>query len=249
MNDQTKKQIGFAIFTFFIYTLLVNWKAALLLTIGVGFHEYSHLLAAKYMGMKTKGFYLVPFMGGVAFVEGKYKSLGQQAFVVLAGPAGGGLLALVTAGAYLVTGVPFLAAAASWMCLLNLFNLLPLSSMDGGQLMGTITYSINRTLGMVCMVISNVVAAVIMWKVNMVLFALVLLFGGISVVDEIRNWNYFRKGMHYMCSENYLHPPKKLSGFQMFLTIAGWVGTFVILAFAMYMLKFTPNSNINVLVK
>ncbi len=30
------------------------------------FHEYGHIRAMKYFGMKTKGIYLIPFLGGLA---------------------------------------------------------------------------------------------------------------------------------------------------------------------------------------
>lgn len=225
MNSYTKKQIGFAAFTYVIYTLLVGWKAALLLVVGVGFHEYSHLWAAKRMGMATKGFFLVPFMGGVALVADKYKTYAQQAFVVLAGPVGGGLLALATAGVYVLTGIPFLAAAAVWMCYLNLFNLLPLSFMDGGQLLGTVTYSLNKTFGVVCHVISTLVAVVVIWFFNPVIAVVIALFGGFGVVSEIRNWYNFRQGKTFLCSEEYLNPPTALTRSQMAFTVGGWTLT------------------------
>lgn len=243
MNSFTKKQIGFAAFTYFIYTLLVGWKAALLLVVGVGFHEYSHLWAAKRMGMATKGFFLVPFMGGVALVDGKYKTYAQQAFVVLAGPVGGGLLAVATAGVYLLTGIPFLAAAATWMCFLNLFNLLPLSFMDGGQLLGTVTYSLNKTFGMVCHTVSTLVAIFVVWHFNPVIAVIIALFGGIGVVTEIRNWYNFRKGETYLCSEEYLHPPSGLTKGQMALTVGGWALTAATLLGVMTWLSSHPAAN------
>lgn len=219
------KQLGFAIMTFAVYAWLLNWKAALLLTVAVGFHECSHLWAAKRLGLKTKGFYLVPFMGGVAFITDRYKNYGQQAFVVLMGPVGGGVLALATAGAWYITGSPILGAAAGWMCFLNLFNLLPLSFLDGGQLMGTISYSVNKTLGMVLNVISTLVAVVILWHYNPVIAGLIIFFGGSSVVREVRNWKNYRDGKLWLCDDDYLNPPKALTGRQMAATIIGWAIT------------------------
>jgi putative peptide zinc metalloprotease protein len=248
MNSYLKKQISFAAFTFVIYTLLVGWQAAIMLLVGVGFHEYSHLLAAKRMGLPTKGFFLLPFVGGVALVSGEYKTFGQQAFVVLAGPVGGGLLALVTAGVYYLTGIPAFAAAAAWMCWLNLFNLLPLSFMDGGQLLGTITYSINKTLGMVLHVLSTVIAVVVLWFYNPILSGLVLLFGGGGVIIELRNWHHFRTERSYLCDERYLHPPAALSVGQIALTVAGWAGTAGILLLASYLLQQDPSSAISTII-
>jgi Zn-dependent protease len=219
-----QKQILSAIFTFLIYTSILNWKAALLLLVGVGFHEYSHLWAAKRMHLRTSGFFFIPFMGGVALVSDRYKTYGQQAFVVLLGPVGGGLLAGVTAGAYYLTGYPYLASAAYWMCFLNLFNLLPLSFLDGGQLLDTLTYSTNRTFGMVMHIISTVVAAVVLWFFNYLIAIMVILFGGASIWREITDWN----------------PPKRLTPGQMFLTTAGWSATIFLLGQLYFFLKGMP---------
>jgi Zn-dependent protease len=246
------KQIGSIIVTFLVYAFLVppapNWAAAAMLVVGVGFHEMSHLWAAKHLGLRTKGFYLVPFMGGVAFIEGPYKRYSQQAFVVLLGPVGGGLLALVTAAAYYLTGLPFLAAAASWMCFLNLFNLLPLSFMDGGQLMDTVAYSLNRTLGMVLHVGSTLIAAVVLWHFNPVLTFLVCIFGGSSVLLEIRNWKAFREGKTYLCPDSYLYPPTALSKKQMAMTVAGWLSTVVILGGVYFVLSSVPAANLSTII-
>lgn len=239
------KQIGFAILTFAVYTMLINWKVALLLIVGVGFHEYSHLLAAKHLGLRTKGFYLVPFMGGVAFVTSKYERYSQQAFVVLMGPLGGGLLAVATAGLWWVTKEPFLAVAASWMCWLNLFNLLPLSFMDGGQLMDTVAYSLNRTLGMVLQCASTLFATVFLWHYNPVIACLVGFFGGSSCIMEVRNWQAYRNNQTYLCSESYLNPPSKMSGKQIALTLAGWVTTMLVLLATRYYVLDLEEANLS----
>lgn len=249
MSSFTLKQIGSAVLTFAVYSLLIKWEAAALLVVAVGFHEYSHLYAARKFGLPTKGFFLMPFIGGVALVAGRYRSLGQQAIVVLAGPIGGGLLAGVTAGVYFLTGWSFLAAAASWMAMLNLFNLLPFSFMDGGQLLGTITYSINRTLGFFCYAISTVVAiAVLMWMAP-VLGCLVTLFGGGSLWNEYKNWKHFRAGQTWLCTENYLYPPSKLSPAQMSVTIGAWALTTGLLLLLASVLAHNPEANFSQLFK
>ena len=248
MNPYRQKQIFMAILTFVVYTMLVNWQAALLLMGAVGFHEYSHLWAAKKSGLKTKGFFLVPFMGGVALVADRYRSYAQQAFVVLAGPVGGGLLAFVTAGVYYATGIPFLAAAAYWMCLLNLFNLYPLSFLDGGQLLDTITYSINRTLGVVLHTISTLVAAVIIVRLNFVIGALIIFFGGMSIHSEWKNWKAWKDGKTFLLSESWLNPPKKMRASQITLTIVGWLITVFLLGMLLVFLKDHPESSITTII-
>lgn len=223
MSNQTLKQIASVILTFAVFAWITSWQVALLFCIGIGFHEYSHILAAKMFGLKTKGFYLIPFVGGVALIEGRYKHYKEQAVVALAGPLGGGLLATVTAGAHYITGYTFFADAAIWMSILNLFNLLPLSFLDGGQVLGTITYSINRTLGMVCYIASTVIAIGILLYVAPMLVLFIGLFGGVSIWLELKNWNYLRKGMTWMVPDYYLNPPKSLSGGQIALTVIAWL--------------------------
>lgn len=217
-----QKQVLSVLVTFLIYSLLVNWKVGLLLVIGVGFHELSHLAAARLLGLKTKGFYLMPFVGGVALVDDEYPSLSDQAIVVIAGPLGGALLAFATAGVYWATGIVFFGQAAEWMLYLNLFNLLPLSFLDGGQLMDTITNSISRTLALACSAVSTVVAVIVIWNLNSVLAVLIAIMGSAMVMNEYRNWKNYRAGNHYLCSHSYLNPPLKLSGHGIFTVIVAW---------------------------
>ena len=231
------KQLGFALLTIIVYTVLFHSLGVAILLVGaIAFHEYSHLLAAQKMGLPTRGFFLLPFVGGVALVAGRYRRYSQQAFVVLAGPVGGGLLALVTAGAYLLLGFPWLAAAAYWMCFLNLFNLAPLSFLDGGQLMGTITYSINRTLGVVCVAVSTVIAVLVILHFNPVLGLMIAWFGGSAAWKEIQNLKAWNNGQTYLCPDTWINPPKKLSILQMSGTILGWGFTAAVLAFTMSIL-------------
>lgn len=243
------KQVAAAIITVAIYTAILGWKVALLLAVGVGFHEYGHLWAARRMGLETKGFYLLPFMGGVALVAGRYKTYGQQAFVVIMGPLWGAFLALVSFGVYFLTHQVFWLQASAWMALLNLFNLLPLSFMDGGQLMGTITYSIHKTLGMVCHTVSTVIAIFVLFHYNPVLSALVSVFGGASVAREIKNWYHFRKGELWMVSDDYLEQPKSLSAWQIVLVASSWFTLSVALAVLMGVIHNIPGSSFMLLFK
>jgi putative peptide zinc metalloprotease protein len=223
------KQIGFAIFTFAIYSWIVNWKVALLLMVGVSFHECSHLWAARRVGLRTKGFYLVPFMGGAAIIDDKYSSYKQQAFVVLMGPVGGMVLALVTTYIWHITNLSFFAAAASWMCFLNLFNLLPLSFLDGGQLMDTLTYSINRTFGFVMQLCSTIFAIGFIWHYNPVISVIIVLFGLSDLRLQYGNLKAFRNKKFHLCTDSYMNPPKSLSHLDMTLTVIGWAITASIL--------------------
>lgn len=54
------------------YSWLFSVQFALALVACLVFHEYGHIRAMKYFGMKTKGgIYLIPFLGGLALVTRK----------------------------------------------------------------------------------------------------------------------------------------------------------------------------------
>jgi Zn-dependent protease len=205
----------------------------------VGFHEICHLLAAKKMGVKTGGFIFLPFLGGVSFV-GRFKRLSQQAFVVLAGPIGGGALAIATFIVYLFTGIPFLAAAAYWMCFLNLFNALPLGLMDGGQVMNSISYSLNEKVGFYLTAISTVFATIFIFFLNPLIALFVGAMGGYNVWKEYRARKFAALGQTWMLSDAQLNKPKAMTHKQIWLTGGVWLLTVVILGGLYFLLKDDP---------
>lgn len=226
----TIKQFFWAVLSFVLYTWAFNWMVALMLIIGIGFHEYSHLYAAKKLGLETKGFYLIPFVGGVALVDGKYKSRKDHAIIAIAGPIGGGALALVVAGLYYFTGVQFFGQAAVWMLVINLLNLLPLSFLDGGQLLSTLTYSINRTVGFFVLAASTAIGVVAAYYLSPVIMVIIVLVGYSQVMKEYRNWKAYNAGERYLCDDSYLNPPKNLSLLEAGQVIICWFLLVVVLA-------------------
>lgn len=245
------KRILWAIATIAIYTWFFHsiWPA-LLIAGAISWHESCHLMAAKKMGLRTRGFTLYPFIGGMALVDDYYRSYGQQAFVVLAGPVGGGLGAIATGLVYTLlksvfhVDLPWLCAAAYWMAFINLFNFLPLSFMDGGQLMSTITYSINRTLGVFSFALSTIVAIVGLCLISPILGMFVAFFGGAQTANELMAWNSWRKGETWKCPDHWNNPPKNLSGFQMLEVIISWtVASIALVAMMMFLKKLDPDAS------
>lgn len=137
-------KLGLLIATFTLYSVVLSWKFALLIMLAVGLHESGHLWAMSRMGMRHRGFYFIPFMGGVAVGTSSYKSLNDKVIVAIMGPIWGMLLALATWVLYLITNSPILGVAAYWQAMLNLFNLLPANPLDGGQIFHAVTSSISK---------------------------------------------------------------------------------------------------------
>lgn len=158
--------VGLGVLSFVIYSLFFSWGFAVLLIGSLVFHEYGHIWAMQRCGMKVSGIYLIPFIGGAAVTKSKPPSQAATVFIYLAGPAFGLALAVVTAGAYLLTGWTLLAGAAFWMAFLNLVNLLPIFPLDGGGVLRAIAYSVHPVAG-----------GILQW-ISLLLAILLVLFGG-----------------------------------------------------------------------
>jgi Zn-dependent protease len=224
------KQFSSILFTFGIYYLFIGWKMSLVLVIGIAFHEQCHLWAAKLMKLKTNNFLMIPFVGGMAFVGGPYKSYAQQAFVVLGGPMGGAVSAFIMYAAFLLTGIPFLATATYILCILNAGNLLPLSVLDGGQLMNSISYSFNRKVGFYLQAVSTVIAVILLMCISPMLAVFVGFIGFSPLYTEYNNQKNFTNNPE-LCSESYLHPPVSMNKNQVVLTLVGWIITILSLTY------------------
>lgn len=180
-------KVGLAGLSFAGYASIYTWKFALVLLIAVGFHESGHVWAMKRMGMKTKGFYFLPFLGGAAIAEDSYKTYGQNAYVAIMGPVWGAGLALLCSALYYLTGNPMWAAASAWMAMLNLFNLLPVTPLDGGQIVRSIAFSIHHWVGRIFLILSLILGTYLMFKLKVGLFAVLLIVASLEILLEFRN--------------------------------------------------------------
>ena len=252
-------KIGLAGLSLAGYAAVFNWKFGLLLMIAIGFHESGHVWAMKKMGIKTKGFYFLPFIGGAAIAEEQYKSYGENAYIAIMGPIWGALLADICAVAYGITGVPMLAAAAAWMATLNLFNLLPITPLDGGQLVRSIAFSIHKRLGVVFLVLSMLLAGFVMYKLRIGLFVLILLVGALELFFELRyrfKMAQVRAGtrnkwdgipldhMDHEQPDGLKHYPDSMNGKQLALTAVSYVGTLAVLVTILMLMKDVPGADL-----
>ncbi|MDF5388005.1 site-2 protease family protein, partial [Vibrio parahaemolyticus] len=77
------------------YSWLFSIEFALALIACLVFHEYGHIRAMKYFGMKTKGIYLIPFLGGLALSDEKINTRWQDVVISIMGPFFGLVLSIV----------------------------------------------------------------------------------------------------------------------------------------------------------
>ena len=145
------KYLGFILqigkFKTFITMLISIWAYAVFWgwPFAVGFvallfiHEMGHVVALRMMGIKATAPMFIPFMGAFIGMKQLPKNAFDEAVMAYGGPLLGTLGAIGCAGVGFLTDDPFWFALAMTGFLLNLFNLLPISPLDGGRIIGVIS--------------------------------------------------------------------------------------------------------------
>ncbi len=176
---------GLATASFAGYAYIFTWKFALVLMSAIFIHECGHVWAMKRCGIPTKGIYFIPLLGAAAVGDGAFKTRAIEVYVTLWGPVVGMLLAALVGFCYFLHPDPVLAAFASWMAMLNLFNLLPINPLDGGRVLKSLMFSVNRFVGLIWLAVGIFVACVLAVKANLGLFVILAFVGSLEFGAEL----------------------------------------------------------------
>jgi Zn-dependent protease len=168
------------------YSWLFSIEFAIALILCLVFHEYGHIKAMKYFGLKTKGIYLIPFVGGLALSDDKINTRWQDIVISLMGPFFGLILSIACLVGYWLTDIEILAGLAVFNALLNLFNLLPILPLDGGHVLKSIAFSINSKVGLVACVLGAAIGVYISYHFGLALLGFLLAIGSIEIVFEYK---------------------------------------------------------------
>ena len=87
------------------------------------------------------------------------------------------MLAAGTGLLYFATRNGDFAAAAAWMALINLFNLLPVVPLDGGRVVKSITLSIGSRTGLVAIIAGMLLGAVLAVTADLWIFVILIPLG------------------------------------------------------------------------
>jgi len=124
------------------FAYMSSWEIVPVLLGILLFHEFGHALAMRAVGYRGLSVLVLPFLGAVAIGRKDDAGPWQKLVVLLAGPLPGLVLAVVclrlgmadTAHSDLLTTVGAMALG------INLFNLLPFTPLDGGQMVDTFLF-------------------------------------------------------------------------------------------------------------
>lgn len=106
---------------------------------GIGFvvliflHEMGHAVAIRREGLEAGWPVFIPFFGAMIALKGRPASRAAEARIAYAGPIAGTAASLVVAALFLLTGSRVWLGLAYTGFFLNLFNLVPISPLDGGR--------------------------------------------------------------------------------------------------------------------
>jgi len=175
-----------ALASFAAYAFLFTWQFAVIILGMLVIHECGHLRCMKHYGMKTRGIYFIPLVGAAAVAEDNFPSRRAEATIALAGPLTGAVLAAGTGLLYFATRNGAFAAAAAWMALVNLFNLLPVVPLDGGRVVKSITCSIGSRTGLAAVIAGMLLGAVLAFTADLWIFVVVIPLGLVDYLYDRR---------------------------------------------------------------
>ncbi|MEK9194745.1 MAG: site-2 protease family protein [Patescibacteria group bacterium] len=177
---------AFAVGSFAVWDLFFSWKFVVVLMSMLFIHESGHIWAMKKVGMKIRGFYFIPLLGAAAIPDSAFPSRKAEAYVALMGPIWGGLVALPFLMVWKWTDIPLWAGIASWIGMVNLFNLLPVLPLDGGRVLRATMFSFSRYLGLILMGILLCLGIFVSIKLRLYLFTMFFVIGGGEILYEAR---------------------------------------------------------------
>jgi Zn-dependent protease len=110
-----------------------GWLFGLGFVVMILIHELGHGYAIKREGLSAGYPIFIPFFGAMITLRGQPRNTLVEARIAIAGPVAGTLAALGATTLFLATDTRVYLAVAYSGFFLNLFNLVPMSPLDGGR--------------------------------------------------------------------------------------------------------------------
>lgn len=159
------------------YAALYGWKFAVALVYLIFVHECGHLYAARKLNIPTSPAIFIPFMGAVVGTKKQPKNAKEEAFIAYMGPLFGLLAFLPAVPLYMFTKDSFWALVIVLGSILNLFNLIPITPLDGGRIVSAISTKL-WGLGLILLLVFAI------WSQSFLAF--VMMFLGLFQWSSIR---------------------------------------------------------------
>jgi Zn-dependent protease len=130
---------GTMVLTIWVYAMFWGWKFAAGFVLLIFIHELGHVWAARWMKLPVTAPVFIPFIGAHILMKQMPPNARVEAIVGIGGPIAGTLAALIPHAIYFQTEDAFWLALAYSGYFLNLFNLIPLTPLDGGRIVAALS--------------------------------------------------------------------------------------------------------------
>jgi Zn-dependent protease len=141
-----------------LYANQWGWPFAIGFVLLIFVHESGHAAVMQREGIPASAPVFIPFLGAVIAMRGRPRDAYVEAKVAIGGPVAGSLAAWATLLGGLVFHQPLLVSLGHAGILLNLFNLIPVSPLDGGRIAGAFTHQFwiaGYALGLVALLLTR----------------------------------------------------------------------------------------------
>lgn len=131
--------LGSMVITAAVYAASFGWQFAVGFVALIMIHEMGHYIAARHKKLNVGLPMFIPFVG--AWIELKEQPMNAEveAYVAYAGPLAGTFASFAMYYLWRETGVGLYEALAQAGFFINLFNLIPVSPLDGGRITAILT--------------------------------------------------------------------------------------------------------------
>jgi Zn-dependent protease len=119
-----------------LYASQWGWAFAVGFVLLIFVHEMGHVIVLRREGIPAGAPVFIPFLGAFIAMRGLPRDAFVEAKVAIGGPVAGSLAAWSVLAAGMALGRPLLVTLGHAGILLNLFNLIPVSPLDGGRIAG-----------------------------------------------------------------------------------------------------------------
>lgn len=133
------KTVASMAFSIAVYSMSQGWAFAVGFILLILVHEIGHLVAARRHGLQVSAPVFFPFIGAFIQLKEAPPNAWVEAVVGIGGPLFGTVASVVPYLLHVRTGAPFWGELAYYGFLLNLFNLAPVGTLDGGRIVTAIS--------------------------------------------------------------------------------------------------------------
>jgi Zn-dependent protease len=128
-----------AIVSFGAYALLFGWQFAAGILLLLFIHEMGHYVVIRAKGLPAGLPVFIPLLGAYVAMRKMPLNVRDEAEIAIAGPLAGALAGMACVALYEQTDLRLLLVLAYFNFFINLVNLIPVSPLDGGRIVGAIS--------------------------------------------------------------------------------------------------------------